>query len=461
MSGRTRAGTLVVLPATGSLCGRRELADQWWGRSWTDSLEDPDGQRVGYADGFSSSGRDGRLSRARTLARKGAVGEIAVRAGSLTGRVKGSQRSPYRCEIRVPELPDAMWESLLDAWAAAGPELLAELSDGRICDLAIDTAIDAEVLLTPTPDEYVHHCSCPDWGDPCKHAAALSYAFAHALDARHDALLALRGRPLERVCADLTTRISQRVQEQALSDEAAARTARPVGVPAGPVFARARKAKTGPARLPNLPSPVKAPADIPTLTVPFTIGESPDPAPLHLLAADTAHRAATLYTHLVAPVGETGTTDEAAATTAPAPGLWLDADPWHDTVRRAADSDPHQFGRLLNSSDTARTNLARAALAWRHGGPSALPAMDGTHVPDREAETAARHQLLRALAGRSAPPRIRRTRGRLHINGEDVELRWGPDGRWYPYRKDRGQWWAAGPPARDAAEALRGALTTD
>lgn len=104
-----------------------------------------------------------------------------------------------------------------------------------------------------------------------------------------------------------------------------------------------------------------------------------------------------------------------------------------------------------------RTRLARAAVAWRHGGEAALATLDGAHMPSPEAEAAACHQLRTVrLSERSAPPRIRRTRGRLQLTGEGIELRWGPDERWYPYRKDRGQWWAAGPPAHDAAEALRG-----
>lgn len=189
-----RRATAMTLPAPKPLGGRRELATKWWGERWVDSLEDPDGQAYGY----SSSGRDGRLARGRTYARQGSVGEITVRAGYLAARVKGSRRTPYRCEIHVPELPDATWETLLGAWAATGPELLRELAEGDLGDLAIEAALAVEVLLTPLPDEFTYFCSCPDWGDPCKHAAALSYAFAHTLDTRHDALLTLRGGPLSR-----------------------------------------------------------------------------------------------------------------------------------------------------------------------------------------------------------------------------------------------------------------------
>ncbi|MFF1568694.1 SWIM zinc finger family protein [Streptomyces sp. NPDC058293] len=459
-----RRATAMTLPAPEPLGGRRQLATEWWGERWVDSLEDPDGQAYGY--GYGSSGRDARLARGRTYARQGSVGEITVRAGYLAARVKGSRRTPYRCEIHVPELPDATWETLLDAWAATGPELLRELAEGDLGDLAIEAALAVEVLLTPLPDEFTYFCSCPDWGDPCKHAAALSYAFAQTLDTRHDALLTLRGRPLEQACVDLATRLAR--QEQALADASAAQQAGPAGLPAARIFAQAREA-AGATGLPDLPAPAPVQQDMPSLTVPFTGGETIDPAPLRLLVADAAQRAAHLYAQLTRPCAhdDTDVADAAAAgphhgqaqDATPAPDLFLDASPWHDAVRRAAacDGDPHQFGRLLNSSDQARTGLARAAVAWRHGGEAALATLDGTHMPSPEAEAAARHQLRTVrLPERSAPPRIRRTRGRLQLTGEGVELRWGPDERWYPYRKDRGQWWAAGPPAHDAAEALRG-----
>jgi hypothetical protein len=150
-----------------------------------------------------------------------------------------------------------------------------------------------------------------------------------------------------------------------------------------------------------------------------------------------------------------------ASGTTPADHLALNADPWSDTVRRAAQAtgEPYLFGRLLNSSDRARAELARAGIAWRHGGPQALAALDGAEVPGPEHEAAARERLAHLrLPGHTSPPRVHRTRGRLRLDGEQVELRWGPDGRWYPYTKDRGQWWASAPPAADAAEALRGAF---
>jgi hypothetical protein len=49
-------------------------------------------------------------------------------------------------------------------------------------------------------------CSCPDWADPCKHAAAVCYLVADVLDTDPFALLLLRGRSRDEVLAGLRSR---------------------------------------------------------------------------------------------------------------------------------------------------------------------------------------------------------------------------------------------------------------
>ena len=47
--------------------------------------------------------------------------------------------------------------------------------------------------LFPSPDEIGLSCTCPDWADMCKHAAAVLYGVGARLDARPELLFALRG----------------------------------------------------------------------------------------------------------------------------------------------------------------------------------------------------------------------------------------------------------------------------
>ncbi|MBO0829303.1 MAG: hypothetical protein J2P24_16135, partial [Streptosporangiales bacterium] len=56
------------------------------------------------------------------------------------------------------------------------------------------------------------------------------------------------------------------------------------------------------------------------------------------------------------------------------------------------------------------------------------------------------------------PPAARVWRNRWTFADRDVQLRYGRDGRWYPYRDEAGEWWPSGPPHHDPAAALAEAL---
>ncbi|MFD8259538.1 SWIM zinc finger family protein [Streptomyces griseoluteus] len=432
----------LILPKPPPVPGQRQLADGPWGALWIATLENPRSGDTGQ--------HEARLNRARTYARRGAVGAITVRKGELAARVAGSDPRPYKVTVRVPELPKAEGDRLLEAWADDS-EALAELSCGMLGETTARLALAEGVALVPKPGVTEYECTCPDWGYPCKHAAALSYQFARTIDTRPDALLLLRGYHLNEVCDEAAIRRAEReitVGEQVAKEmELAAARA----VPAGEAFARFRRQ----GRLPPLP-PLPAPSAGPAPTGPFPDAGHDDslaaPERLRMLADDAAHRAADAYTNAV----EAG---EGAGER-----LWLDADPLLDTVRRAAraDGDPHLLGRLLSSSDQSRAQLSRASLAWKHGGEPALAVLDGGgQVPPPAIEAAAREQLLTVpLSGRPGSRVLRRTGSRLQLMGEDVELRYGPDRLWYPFRKQSGAWWSAGPPSRNAAEAVQGVLQT-
>lgn len=91
----------------------------------------------------------GRYSRAKSYARDGAVVEIDVREGEVSGQVYGSRRDPYDVTIFADALP-------ADELAAA-------------------SATPVPTLLIPEPAELEILCSCPDadGGVVCKHALAV------------------------------------------------------------------------------------------------------------------------------------------------------------------------------------------------------------------------------------------------------------------------------------------------
>ncbi|MBT2387549.1 SWF or SNF family helicase, partial [Streptomyces sp. ISL-11] len=107
-----------------------------------------------------------------------------------------------------------------------------------------------------------------------------------------------------------------------------------------------------------------------------------------------------------------------------------------------------------------RGGLDRAVRAWAQGGPAALAVLEEEWTPEPAALARARAQLAAAWEEERAPG-LRVTRNRWTALGTGAQLRYGRDGRWWPYRKQGGQWWPAGPGEDDPAAALAGLLAED
>ncbi len=135
----------------------------------------------------------------------------------------------------------------------------------------------------------------------------------------------------------------------------------------------------------------------------------------------------------------------------PDAGLHLDADA--DLARRAdrALGTP-AFATLADRCGISGRELARRALAWRHGGAGGLELLHADWNPATEATgtaellTAARAALRDVTPATASVTRNRVTAGR-------VQLRLGRDFLWYPYAQSDGEWEPAGPPRPDPARA--------
>jgi uncharacterized Zn finger protein len=162
----------------------------WWGQRWIAALE---ALGAVYAN---------RLPRGRTYARRGAVEDLAIQAGTVTARVQGSRARPYKVALRLPVFDDEVWHSVLVALAG---ELrhAAALLDGQMPTDVDEVLAGCGVSLFPRPGELDTTCSCPDWANPCKHVAAVHYTLAQTFDADPFLLPALRGRDRERLLAGL------------------------------------------------------------------------------------------------------------------------------------------------------------------------------------------------------------------------------------------------------------------
>ena len=350
-----------------------------------------------------------RLPRGRSYARSGAVGPLRITPGEVQAPVQGTRAEPYRVRVRVRTFEAAEWDRVLRAIAAQLGHAAA-LLDGELPPGVAEDVWAVGLDLLPGPGELQPRCSCPDWADPCKHAAAACYLVADVLDSDPFMVFLLRGRGREEVLAGVRAHRAPAAQEGSPSTGAG----NDPGVAAREVYAQGERP---PLPLPPLPPPRPGRPAPPGADPPP--GSGVDPKALAALAADAAARALELA------LGEGDG------------GLGFDRDA--DLARRAAAlvGSPG-FGELARRAGIGGRELLRRALAWRHGGPPGIEALSHSWQPG-----AGELDEARAALG----PGARAWRNRLTLEGR--QLRLGRDGRWYPYRRAGGGWDPAGPPEAD------------
>ncbi|MFT4703902.1 MAG: putative Zn finger protein [Bradymonadia bacterium] len=200
-----------------------EFGGSWWGQRWIEALE-----RL-------STAWQNRLPRGRDYALKGHVISLAVTSGKITARVQGSRSKPYSTTIEVPSLRDADWDQALEKLSAEA-RFPAQLLVG-IMPTDIEAIFSAEnVNLFPMRNsEMLGSCTCPDKARPCKHIAAVHYAFGQALDRDPFLLFQLRGADRVRMLSGFYKAWFDEVPPEAEIDPQ--RTAADRGLPVQPLFA--------------------------------------------------------------------------------------------------------------------------------------------------------------------------------------------------------------------------------
>jgi uncharacterized Zn finger protein len=388
--------------AAGPRRRRRGFGLTWWGEAWVTALE----QRARLDPN--------RLPRGRSYARGGTVGELAIGPGEVRAAVQGRRVRPYQVRVRVRVLEAEEWDRVLDAIAAQIGHAAA-LLDGELLPEVADDVRGAGTDLLPGPGELQPRCSCPDWADPCKHAAAVCYLVAGALDADPFGLLLLRGRRREEVLAALRARRS------------AGATAPPAGPspPAADPGVDAREAyRRLLAPLPAPPLPPQRPGQPAVLPVDPPPGAGLRPEELAALAADAAARALQLAT---------GSGDG---------GLSLDLEA--DLARRAAGllGTGRGLAELAAAAGMPSRELLGWAVTWQRAGRGGLDALRATWQPAAATDLVEGRAALDRLAGQDA---VRAWRNRLTCGG--LQLRLGGDGQWYRFVRSGSAWVLDGPAA--------------
>ncbi|MFI1034101.1 SWF or SNF family helicase [Streptomyces sp. NPDC020951] len=428
----TEERTFAALPPAHG----KGFAQTWWGRAWLAALED------GALDGE-------QVRTGRRLARAGAVGAVSVRPGRVTAVVQDHDRTSHRADVLLDRLSDAQWDRFLDL-AAERAGHVAALLDREMPPHLVEDAEAAGVDLLPGLGDLEAECDCGAW-DQCGHTAAVCYQVARLLDQDPFVLLLLRGRA-----------------EQALLDALQARgtAARAESEPTRSEGVDAAQAYAAGSILPPLPAVPELPAEPgvpPSLDTDAPPPSGVEPAALEILAARTAGAAQLLLAEALREGA--GRRAPQAAPPAPAPAALTLG---QDAVRLAAGvlEGPQAVdgltadvvGRLAAGSGRSREQLAAAVRAWRLGGAAALSVLEEEWTVAGEALARARAALDSAWEEDERP--VLRARGnRWTVVGEGAacQLRLGRDGRWWPYRKERGRWTAAGDAAHDPATALAAA----
>lgn len=170
--GRTR-------PAAGGIKAQhKQFGTHWWSRRWLEAL-------ALLCD-------EGRLTRGRSYARRGQVVDLTIQGGEVRARVQGSSATPYRTLLIFTPWTAAE-QAAVEELVSADAALTGALLGGDLPE-AIEAALGERGLsLFPTRRQVETHCSCPDWGDPCKHGAATYCLLTEEIDRDPWVLLALRG----------------------------------------------------------------------------------------------------------------------------------------------------------------------------------------------------------------------------------------------------------------------------
>ncbi len=159
---------------------RGAIGEQWWSRRFIAVLE--------------SYGMSGRLARGRSYARAGQVLDFKLSQGKVTAQVQGSRPRPYQVRIGVLPLTTAQWRRVQERLASQAL-FRAKLLAGEMPHEIEEVFDDCGTPLFPRlASDLDMHCSCPDWGVPCKHLAAVCYVLAEEFDRDPFAMLAWRGR---------------------------------------------------------------------------------------------------------------------------------------------------------------------------------------------------------------------------------------------------------------------------
>lgn len=170
----------------------RSLASNFWGKAWMRHLA------LCEAGGLS-------LAPGRSLLRHGCVLDLRIGPGRISALVSAEEL--FDVELTIAPLDEERKEQLK---AECGGHIgsLVELLEGKVDAAVLERLCDPCVGLLPEPTDWKMRCSCPDWSEPCPHAAAAIYAAGVLLDAEPELLFTLRSFTAEELMSATVPEVS-------------------------------------------------------------------------------------------------------------------------------------------------------------------------------------------------------------------------------------------------------------
>ena len=150
-----------------------------WGEYFLDALH-------------SFYGYDARVARGRAYASRGNVFDLKINR-KIKAKVQGNYRPYYNVTLKFKPF-DVEEKEKIYALIDKNPLILASILNGELPKNFLDIIKKENISLFPKNfDELERSCSCPDWGDPCKHMASVYYMLALMIDNDPFLLFKIRG----------------------------------------------------------------------------------------------------------------------------------------------------------------------------------------------------------------------------------------------------------------------------
>jgi uncharacterized Zn finger protein len=153
----------------------------------------------------------GRLARGRAYAGPQRILSHRIDKGVVTATVRGNinpyfgvfKEPQYTTTIALAQIDGGSWPKVIDAIGARADLITALLMNEMPDPIEEAFTVQGLHLLPHDRRDFRTTCSCPDYGDPCKHVAGLSYRMASDLDNDPFLLFELRGLSRERLRREL------------------------------------------------------------------------------------------------------------------------------------------------------------------------------------------------------------------------------------------------------------------